>query len=144
MTPLKPYERSVFYYETDKMSIMHHSNYIRILEETRVSILNQAGTPFEKIEALGILMPVLSVDCQYKSPLRFDDEFAVYPKIVKFNGTIMELEYRIINTTTGKLCAEGHSSHCFTDSDLKPIRTKNKYPDIYRIFNEYNGYDITD
>ena len=144
MTPLKPYERSVFYYETDKMSIMHHSNYIRILEETRVSILNQAGTPFEKIEALGILMPVLSVDCQYKSPLRFDDEFAVYPKIVKFNGTIMELEYRVVNSTTGKLCAEGHSSHCFTDTSLKPIRTRTQYPEIYRIFNEYNGYDITD
>ena len=133
MKKIYPYKRKVYYYETDKMSIMHHSNYIRILEETRVSMLNQAGTPFEQIEALGILMPVLSVDCQYRSPLRFDDEFTVYPKIVKFNGTIMELEYRVVNST-----------HCFTDTSLKPIRTRTQYPEIYRIFNEYNGYDITD
>jgi acyl-CoA thioester hydrolase len=144
MNKIYPYKRKVYYYETDKMSIMHHSNYIRILEETRISILNQAGKPFEEIEALGILMPVLSVDCQYKSPLRFDDEFTVYPKIVKFNGTIMELDYRIVNSTTGKLCAEGHSTHCFTDTSLKPIRTKSKFPEIYRIFNDCYESEITD
>ena len=49
MTPLKPYERSVFYYETDKMAIVHHSNYIRIFDEARVDYLQQAGIPFNMI-----------------------------------------------------------------------------------------------
>lgn len=47
---IKPYERRVFYYETDKMGIMHHSNYIRIFEESRVDFLQQSGMPFEEIE----------------------------------------------------------------------------------------------
>ena len=29
---MKPYEHKVNYYETDKMGITHHSNYIRIME----------------------------------------------------------------------------------------------------------------
>ena len=139
-----PYERKVFYYETDKMSIMHHSNYIRIFEETRVSFLQQAGMPFEEIEARGILMPVLSVDCRYRLPLRFDESFAVYPKITRFNGTTLEIDYRIVSRDSGRLCAEGHSSHCFTDTALKPLRTKSKYPDIYNIFAEHLGVEITD
>ena len=49
MTKFKPYRRKVYYYETDKMSIMHHSNYIRIFEETRVDLLEQAGMPFSLI-----------------------------------------------------------------------------------------------
>ena len=142
MNKIRPYERKVFYYETDKMSIMHHSNYIRIFEETRVHYLNEAGRPFEEIEAAGVLMPVLSVECSYKRPLVFDEPFAVFPKITKFNGTTLHLSYRIVSRKTGELCAEGSSSHCFTDLDMKPLRTKNRYPDIYKIFSDYLNYEI--
>lgn len=142
MNKIRPYERKVFYYETDKMSIMHHSNYIRIFEETRVHYLNEAGMPFEEIEAAGVLMPVLSVECSYKRPLVFDEPFAVFPKITKFNGTTLHLSYRIVSRKTGELCAEGSSSHCFTDLDMKPLRTKNRYPDIYKIFSDYLNYEI--
>jgi acyl-CoA thioester hydrolase len=144
MKKIYPYERKVFYYETDKMGIMHHSNYIRLLEESRVSFMEQAGMPFENIEAQGILMPVLTSGCKYISPLVFDEPFAVYPLITKFNGVKLELTYKIVSRRTGKLCAEGYSSHCFTDTNLKPLRTKTKYPEIYELFTEYTGYDIVD
>lgn len=144
MNNIRPYKRRVYYYETDKMGIMHHSNYIRILEESRVYFLQQAGMPFSDIEAVGVTMPVLSVECRYKYPLRFDEIFAVYPKIVRFNGTSLELDYRIINCSTGLLCAEAHSAHCFTDAELKPLRTKLKYPEIYKVFADYNGFEVKD
>ena len=142
MKAIRPYERKVYYYETDKMSIMHHSNYIRIFEETRVHYLAEAGMPFEEIEARGILMPVLSVECSYKRPLVFDEPFAVYIRIDKFNGASLYASYRIVSRKTGELCAEGRSSHCFTDTELRPLRTKNRYPDIYSIFAQYNGLDF--
>ena len=144
MKKIYPYERKVFYYETDKMRIVHHSNYIRIFEESRVWFMEQAGMPFEKIEEQGILMPVLSVNCRYIKPLVFDEPFAVYPKRTEFNGVRLELEYRIISRLDGSLCAEGSSSHCFTDLNMKPIRTKTNFPDIYRLFSDYTGYDITE
>ncbi|MGB4092203.1 MAG: acyl-CoA thioesterase [Ruminococcus flavefaciens] len=144
MNEIHPYERKVYYYETDKMSVMHHSNYIRIFEETRVSYLQQAGMPFEDIEVKGLMMPVLSVECRYKRPLVFDEPFAVYAKIVKFNGATLHMEYRIISRKSGELCAEGTSSHCFTDMDMKPVRTKHSYPEVYQIFADYLGYEITD
>ncbi len=144
MNEIHPYERKVYYYETDKMSVMHHSNYIRIFEETRVSYLQQAGMPFEDIEAKGLMMPVLSVECRYKRPLVFDEPFAVYAKIVKFNGATLHMEYRIISRKSSELCAEGTSSHCFTDMDMKPVRTKHSYPEVYQIFADYLGYEITD
>ena len=125
------------------MSVMHHSNYIRIFEETRVSYLQQAGMPVEDIEAKGLMMPVLSVECRYKRPLVFDEPFAVYAKIVKFNGATLHMEYRIISRKSGELCAEGTSSHCFTDMDMKPDRTKHSYPEVYQIFADYLGYEIT-
>ncbi len=144
MEKIRPYERRVYYYETDKMGIVHHSNYIRILEESRIHFLQQAGLPFEKIEAAGVLVPVLSAECRYIRPLTFDEPFAVFPLITRFTGAKLELSYRIISRRTGMLCAEGKTSHCFTDEELKPLRTKINYPEIYKVFSDYTGYVIED
>lgn len=37
-----------FYYETDQMGIIHHSNYIRWFEEARVALLVHLGFPYKK------------------------------------------------------------------------------------------------
>ncbi len=131
---LRAYERGVYYYETDKMGIMHHSNYIRIFEETRIHFLNEAGMPFAEIEAQGILMPVLTVECIYLRPLRFGDIFCVDLRITEFNGVKLKVAYVVRNKETGEICAKGKSSHCFTDTDLKPLRIKSGYPAIYAVF----------
>lgn len=136
------YKRRVFYYETDKMGIVHHSNYIRMFEESRVSLLQQAGMPFERIEEAGVMVPVLSAECSYKTPLRFDEEFAVIPKIESFNGLRLEVTYNIIRTSDNALCAQGRTTHCFVDMNMKPIRTKKNYPEIYDVFNKYAGYEV--
>mgnify|MGYP002537819121 FL=1 len=47
---LTPYKRKAFYYETDRMDIIHHSNYVRWLEEARVDLMEQLGCPFHEIE----------------------------------------------------------------------------------------------
>lgn len=44
------FERKINYYETDKMGIVHHSNYIRFLEEARCFLLNSVGMPFSEFE----------------------------------------------------------------------------------------------
>ena len=35
------YERRINYYETDKMGIVHHSNYIRFFEEARLDMMKK-------------------------------------------------------------------------------------------------------
>ena len=38
------YERKVNYYETDKMGVVHHSNYIRYMEEARCTWRSEEHT----------------------------------------------------------------------------------------------------
>ena len=40
---MRYYDRVVNYYETDQMGIVHHSNYIRSVEEAGCSVMEQAG-----------------------------------------------------------------------------------------------------
>ena len=75
---MEPYKHYVQYYETDKMGITHHANYIRWMEEARVNFLEQIGWPFAKLEASGFASPVLKLDCKYIRPTTFSD-VEIYP-----------------------------------------------------------------
>ena len=50
---MKDYIRKINYYETDKMGITHHSNYIRFMEEARIDFLDQIGCGYAKMERDG-------------------------------------------------------------------------------------------
>lgn len=129
------YEKNVKYYETDKMGVVHHSNYIRWFEEARVEFMRQNDLSYKKMESEGIQIPVVSVSCKYKSPAGFDDTVIVKVRIKKYNGIILELEYEVIDKDTKEVRVTGDSSHCFVDDKtFKPIILKRERPDIHEKF----------
>ncbi len=76
------YERKVQYYETDKMGIVHHSNYIRWFEEARTDYMLQNGIDYNAVEKeLGIMMPVLAVDCKYIQGAKYNESVKIETEI---------------------------------------------------------------
>ena len=67
----------VQYYETDRMGVTHHSNYIRFMEEARVAYLEQLGFPYAELERRGVISPVTAVNCKYLATTTFDDRITV-------------------------------------------------------------------
>lgn len=137
MKELKPYSREVFYYETDQMKIVHHSNYVRWFEEARIDFLKQIGMSYDEMENRGLLLPVLGVSCEYHLSFKYGDTFEVVPTVEKFNGLRIEISYKVYHGKTKKLHTTGTSSHCFTDRNLTPVRMKREYPDIYEKLVQY-------
>ena len=136
------FKRTINYYETDKMQVVHHSNYIRYLEECRMDFLRQIGLDYIEIEKKGIMIPVLSVECDYKSPARFGDTVCIIPKIEKFHGVKFDVSYRIYSEDFSVLHNEAASSHCFVDFDFKPVRLKRDYPEIYDKMKAVTGIEL--
>ena len=68
---MKPYQHTVQYYETDRMGITHHSNYIRWMEEARVDFLAQLGWNLERLEEMGAVSPVTALDVKYRHDTKF-------------------------------------------------------------------------
>ena len=142
MNKIELYEHRVSYYETDQMGIVHHSNYIRWFEDARVDFLEKVGFSYDKMEELGVMIVVLGASCEYKFSARFGDRVIIIPKIAEFNGFKLTVTYRVLNKADGTLLATGETKHCFTDLNLKPVRTKKDYPDIYKVFSDYVGVDL--
>lgn len=126
------YHRKVNYYETDQMSIVHHSNYIRYFEEARLELLDRLDLNYAAMEDNGLIIPVLFVDCQYLQPLLYGDVFDIHLRITKYDGIKMELSYEIYKDEGKTLCTTGCSGHCFLDKEMKPVRMKREYPEIYQ------------
>lgn len=131
-----PYCRSIYYYETDRMDVVSHTNYIRWMEEARTDFLKQIGIPYDKIESTGFMIPVLGVECKYKRSLTYGDSFCIYSKITEYNGFKMTISYEIYNKDTKMLCAEAGSQHCFTDNNMKPVRISKKAPLLHEAFTD--------
>lgn len=145
MTDIKaitPYERKAFYYETDQMGVIHHSNYIRWFEEARVDFLEKAGFSYKRMEDMGVMIPVLGASCEYKNAVRFSDTVIIVPKIQEFNGFKMTVSYRVIRKEDNLLMAVGETKHCFSNKEMRPIRTKKDYPEIFEVFNSVIGVDF--
>lgn len=130
------FERKINYYETDRMGVVHHSNYIRFLEEARCQMLEANQIPYSAFEEKGVMIPVLGVNCDYKSHVTFDDIIKIHPFVKNFNGVRLTMGYEITNKETGAFVLTGETKHCFTDTNLKPIRLQKQIPEFYDKFME--------
>ena len=122
------FERKINYYETDRMGVVHHSNYIRC------KWLESLDMPFSLMEENGVTIPVLGVNCEYKYHVTFGDVIVISLFIKEYSGVRMTIGYTIINKENGKIVLTGETKHCFTDKSLKPINLKKRAPEFSAKF----------
>ena len=130
---MKNYKHEVKYYECDRMGVTHHSNYVRFMEEARVDYLDQLGYGFEKIEADNVFSPVVSIQCDYKSPTTFKDVIDIEVFISKV--TEMKFEFTYVMRVDDKLVCNGKSLHCFIENG-RPVAISKRLPELYKIICE--------
>lgn len=125
---MQPYYHRVQYYETDRMGITHHSNYIRWFEEARVAFLDAIGWSYATLEQQGIISPVVDVSCKFLQATTFDDVVLIQINVQKFSGVKLIFEYKIYQQETKQCVAKGTSSHCFTTKDGQILRLSQTHP----------------
>lgn len=132
---MRPYIRKVNYYETDKMGITHHSNYVRYMEEARLYFLDQIGWNFDRLEAEGISSPVISINCNYKKTTTFPDE--IYIDVFVEKLTPFKLTFGYTYTVRDEVVFTASSSHCFLDTKGTPVMLNKSYPKMFEEFTKY-------
>jgi acyl-CoA thioester hydrolase len=124
------YKHKVQYYETDKMGITHHSNYIRWMEEARIDFLEHIGWEYAKLEDMGLVSPVLNVTCDFRKTTTFSDEISIEVSVKEFRGVKLFLSYEMKNEKGETVCT-AQSSHAFLDREGRPARVKQDFPELF-------------
>jgi acyl-CoA thioester hydrolase len=63
----------VRYAETDQMGVVYHSNYFPYFESARADSIRQLGFTYADMEKMGVIMPVIEVQCRYIRPALYDE-----------------------------------------------------------------------
>lgn len=126
---IRPYTHKVAYYETDRMGVVHHSNYIRFMEEARMDFLRQIGASYEEREAAGIQSPVIAVTGRYCKTTTFADEIRVTVAVKQVKHAVLTLAY--VMDVDGTRVFVGETEHCYLDHDGRILNIKKELPDFY-------------
>ena len=110
----------VRYVETDRMDVVHHSNYLVWFEAARIEMLDQIGLPYTEVEAAGCFIPVLGASVDYKRPAFFDDRIEVHLYMREKPRARFHFDYEVLRD--GELLATGQTKHGFMDKQGKAIR----------------------
>ena len=127
-------EHKTQYYETDQMGIIHHSNYIRWFEEARVHMMEQLGMGYDAMEEAGVISPVISIHCEYKSMTRFGETVRIITNLKEYNGIKMTIEYTVLDCRTGQVRLCGREPPLLPDQRRKAGFLKRNYIEMDKAF----------
>lgn len=122
-------QHKVKYYECDGMAVTHHSNYLRIMEEARIELLDRAGYGYERMEADGIVSPITEVACKYKSPTKFQEIISVEVFVIEI--TPLRLRFGYTMKVGERLVCTAESTSCFIENG-RLINICDKYPELIK------------
>jgi acyl-CoA thioester hydrolase len=87
----------VRYSETDQMGVVYHGNYAQYFEMGRVEWLRNLGVSYKWMEGNGIMLPVVSLNMNYKKPARYDDWLTIKTILKSQSSVKIEFDYEIYN-----------------------------------------------
>jgi acyl-CoA thioester hydrolase len=99
--------------EIDSMNVVWHGNYIHFFEDAREAFGIKYGIPYLDVYCNGYYTPIVSINCEYKSPLKYGDEALVEITYFDTPAAKVIFRYNIYNALTGNLAAIGESVQVF-------------------------------
>lgn len=114
-------EFRVPYYDTDKMGIVYHTNYIKYFEIGRTELLRSKGMAYQHIEEMGYYLPLLAANAEYIQSALYDDIITIETEVDSNFPVRFTFFYKIFRNDT--LLCTGSTKHCFMHIEsMKPSR----------------------
>jgi acyl-CoA thioester hydrolase len=110
----------VAFWETDAMGIMHHANYVKLLEQARVLWMDEHDIPYRDWVAQDRHFAVTGIDVRYKRAVRFDDPVEVAVWVDKVGGASCRIGYEL--RSNGDVIATAVTEHGMVDGNGRPVR----------------------
>lgn len=112
----------VRYNETDRMGIVHHSNYVYYYEMARTEFMRRLGVSYREMEEGGVYLVVREVSSKYFAPAYYDEILHVTVKLAAEPRVKVTFDYEIHNDK-GELLNTGRTVLASVDAETRrPVR----------------------
>lgn len=111
----------VRYGETDKMGYVYYGTYPLYYEVGRTELMRNFNYPYKKIEDMGIMLPVRSLEIKYYKAAIYDDLLTIKTTIKDLPGVKITFYYEVLNEKM-ELLNEGTTTLFFVDEKTRKPR----------------------
>jgi len=128
---------TVRYAETDRMGIVHHSNYPVWFELGRTEYIKKCGISYSEVESKGILLPLLELKCKFISSSTYEDKIIVRTSIKSYSKTRLSFYYEVFKEQDmEKAITIGETDHVWTNCELRPLNLQKHFPELFNIIDK--------
>ncbi len=118
------------FFDTDAMGIVHHANYVRYLELSRVEFLRQHDEPYQRYVEQGLHVAVIRVETHYHRSLRFDEVVRVTCWLDWVKG--VSLGFRYVLHCDDQVVLTASTDHAVVDLQGRPRPMPSERRDVFR------------
>ena len=127
---MKSFKLRVYYYDTDKMGVVYHSNYLKWMEIARTEYFRDI-LPYKNIENMGFILPVKSLNIEYIDSAKYDDEIEIFVKIEEINSIKIKFYYEMYDSNK-VLKAKARTVNVFVNENGKLKRISKEMLEILK------------
>lgn len=106
------------YAETDQMGYIYHGKFLEYFEVARTEMIRDLGFSYKDLEDLGVMLPVINVELNYKRPVFYDELMNIRVSIYDRPDTRLHIYYDVLSAE-GKTKVEGRVVLCFVSQETR-------------------------
>lgn len=110
------------YSETDQMGVVYHGNYAQFFELGRTEWMRSLGVTYKDMELSGIMLPVISLHCNFIKSALYDDVLTITTILKKKPMVKIEFDYEVVNQNNELICTGNTTLAFMNRKTLKPAR----------------------
>ena len=118
-------EVTVRFNEADPLGIVWHGHYVRYFEDGREAFGKRFGISYLDFYHQGLAVPVVSIQCDYKKPLRYGEAVIVETTFKNTAAAKLHFEYRMLDAVNRQVVAIGSSTQVFVDAKTFALQLTN-------------------
>ena len=130
-------EVPVRFSEVDSLGIVWHGHYLRYFEDGREAFGKRYGLSYLDYFAEGYLVPIVSVQCDYKQVVRYGDRILVETTYTPCESAKINFTYRLVNAETRELVVTGSTTQVFLSKQNLTLQLTN--PDFFTNWKAAQG-----
>ncbi|MBX2965373.1 MAG: acyl-CoA thioesterase [Cyclobacteriaceae bacterium] len=127
-------EIPVRFNEADPLGIVWHGHYVRYFEDSREAFGKTYGISYLDFYSHNLVVPIVSIQCDYKKPLRYGDTIIVSAVYKPCVAAKLIFEYEIFDAGKNELVATGTSTQVFVDA--KTFQLQLVTPEFFQRWKE--------
>jgi acyl-CoA thioester hydrolase len=114
------------------MGVVYYANYLVWFEVGRTEWLRDAGWTYREMEAVGVKLPVIEASCEYRQPLRYDDEVEIRTRATAVSPVRVRFDYEVLQLPGEIVVADGRTVHATIGPQGRPCRLPSRVSDMLK------------